>query len=158
MSPPRERRETGAGSVTAPRPPCQQAGLATDPARGRSSPVASDSQVRRGRAVRGSGGGGKLRDPRAPPPRCAPPLRSRRRVAPRPLRPPARLLSPPGPGGRAAPPPPAAARGRGSASAPSRAAPRGLRTCAPRPRLRRAPPVSPCLTSSRASIDLPVRW
>lgn len=52
MSPPPERRETRASSVTARRPPCQRAGLETDPAPGGSPPFVSRSQVRRGRVGR----------------------------------------------------------------------------------------------------------
>lgn len=147
--------------MTALRPPCQRAGLETDPARSRSPPVASDSQVRRGRgrAVRGSGrlaaGVESPRDPARLPRavRRAPPLRSRGGVAPRPLRPPARLPSP-----RPWCPrllPAAAAHGPGSGSAPSGVAPLCLRTCAPASTERRR--VSPCRTSFWAGIYLNVR-
>ncbi|XP_036058044.1 consortin [Onychomys torridus] len=45
VSDPPEPRETGASCVTARRPPCQQAGLETDPAPGGSPCVASDAQA-----------------------------------------------------------------------------------------------------------------
>lgn len=58
VSDPPERRETRAGCVTARRPPCQRAGLETDPAPGVSpgvSPrVASDAQVRRTAGLQGT--------------------------------------------------------------------------------------------------------
>lgn len=60
VSPPLERRETRASSVTAGRPPCQQAGLEADPAPGGSPPFVSGSQVRRGRAGRSWPAGSRL--------------------------------------------------------------------------------------------------
>lgn len=53
VSDPPEPRETGASCVTARRPPCQQAGLETDPAPAGSPCVASDAQVRRAARLRG---------------------------------------------------------------------------------------------------------
>lgn len=47
-------RETRAGCVTARRPPCQRAGLETDPAPGGSPCVASDAQVRPAAGLQGT--------------------------------------------------------------------------------------------------------
>lgn len=53
VSDPPVPRETQAGGVTARRPPCQRAGLETDPALGGSLCIASDAQVRPAAGLQG---------------------------------------------------------------------------------------------------------
>lgn len=75
VSEPLEPRETGAGCVTARRPPCQQAGLPADPAPGGSPCVASDAQVRRAAGLQGIrrlGGRGAADSRSLLPGRCPP--------------------------------------------------------------------------------------
>lgn len=86
VSEPPEPRETRASCVTARRPPCQPAGLETDPAPGGSPCVASDAQVRRAAELqgicrlalgRGAGDSRTFLPGRCPPASCSGSLRIR---------------------------------------------------------------------------------